>query len=197
MIYPFLKFRNVKVSKSRNQFQNPKSSRFRRPSNRFESLDIWILRSFEISDFDDLKFVDLSSYPLGWFRCHSQAVSTMVSRSGYRGFQPNSFLIFSELATSRAGSPGLRADSMAGIAFPVTFLIVSITSLHGISVSVAEIVNSGPASCLQFLKGQDMGLGKVGDMNIIADAGSIRRFVIRTEDRDRLSSSKQPGGQWE
>ena len=37
-----------------------------------------------------------------------------------------------------------------------------------------------------------MGLGKVGDVNIVPDTGSIRRIIIRAEDGDRFPSQ---GGQ--
>src|SRR5580704_14964123 len=67
-------------------------------------------------------------YPWGWERDQSQALRTMSSRLAYCGCQWSSRLIFSELATRIAGSPGRRSTSRTGIGWPVTRRAVSMTS---------------------------------------------------------------------
>ena len=59
----------------------------------------------------------------GWnyldsFWCQFQAVVIIVSISSYSGFHPSSFLIFSESATSLAGSPGLLSVLTASTGWP-------------------------------------------------------------------------------
>ena len=66
--------------------------------------------------------------PWGWELCQSQALRTIVSTSECRGSHPSRRLIFSELATSTAESPGRRGDSTALIARPLTLRAMSITS---------------------------------------------------------------------
>src|SRR5690606_32881415 len=67
------------------------------------------------------------AYPWGWLRCHCHAVRTISSRSVNRGFQPSSLWALAELATSTAGSPGLRSPSLTGILAPTTRSAASIT----------------------------------------------------------------------
>ncbi|CDN46185.1 hypothetical protein BN871_LH_00030 [Paenibacillus sp. P22] len=56
--------------------------------------------------------------------------------------------------------------------------------LHGEAVSVAEIVDGAVRSLAQALDGEHMGVGKVADMDVIADAAAVCRRVIFSEYRD-------------
>ena len=49
---------------------------------------------------------------------------------------------------------------------------------------VSEIVGTGRRAALQGLKRLYMSVGEIGDVNIVADAGSVRCRVIRAEDCD-------------
>ncbi len=53
----------------------------------------------------------------------------MLSKEAFLGFQPSSFIIFSDDTISIAGSPHLLAAISDGIICPVTFLHISITFL--------------------------------------------------------------------
>src|SRR3712207_3061521 len=39
----------------------------------------------------------------------------------------------------------------------------------------------------QLFEGMDMRIGEVADMNIVADAGAVGRFIVGSEDRDILA----------
>ena len=47
--------------------------------------------------------------------CHSQALAIISSSSVWRGFQPSSWAILSELAIRTAGSPGRRVTTSTGM----------------------------------------------------------------------------------
>jgi hypothetical protein len=57
---------------------------------------------------------------------------------------------------------------------------------HGVPGAVAEVERQAPAR-LDGLHGQDVGLGQVIDVNVIADARAVGRGVVRAEDRDGLA----------
>src|SRR3972149_7161538 len=68
------------------------------------------------------------SYPFGFDLCHSHALERISCMLVWIGFQPSSLMILLGDATRRGESPGLRGASTVGIAWPVTFRAVSITS---------------------------------------------------------------------
>ena len=60
----------------------------------------------------------------------------------------------------------------------------------GEAVAVAEVV--GPAAQpIKRFERQDMGLGQIGDMDIVAHAGAIPRRVIAAEDRHAVALAER------
>jgi len=59
---------------------------------------------------------------------------------------------------------------------------------HRIAGAAAEIVAA--AALLQPVQHADMRLGEIGDMDIVADAGAVRRRVVRAEDGERRAAAE-------
>ena len=80
--------------------------------------------------------------------------------------------ILSLLATSTAGSPGRRAPISAGIGWPVTSPGRLDHLVDREALAIAQVVD--PAALVQRAQGQDVGLGQVDHVDIVAHAGAVR-----------------------
>ena len=98
----------------------------------------------------------------------------MASSDWNFGCQPSSRFIFSEEAISRGGSPGRRGFSTMSILRPVTFLRGLDHFAHARAAAGAEIVEF----TFRRVEREDVRPGKIDNVNVIADAGAIRRVVI-------------------
>src|ERR1039458_7829562 len=58
------------------------------------------------------------------------------------------------------------------------------------SLSVSQVQNQA-ALLLQRVQGQQMRIGEVGDVNVVADAGSVRRGVVLAIDADGLAPAQR------
>jgi len=105
-----------------------------------------------------------------------------VSERGKPGFQPSSVRIFSLAATSTPRSD-LDRDCMPGdLAGGLDVLF------HRESLTVAQIV--GATALLQRGQGQDVRLGKIADVNVVAHAGAVGRWVVVDENAEVLALTK-------
>ena len=114
----------------------------------------------------------------------------MSSSWVYFGFQPRSVSIFAELAIKTEGSPGRRGSSSTGIGCPVTRRADSTTSRTEKAMSVAQVVNH-PVSPIERLKGQQMRLGQIRYVDVVANAGAVRRWVVLAKNLDALSPARE------
>src|SRR6185295_16410798 len=108
----------------------------------------------------------------------------MLGRSANFACQPSSFLIFSELATSTAGSPGRLGDSLAGMGCPVTWRTVDHFA-HAETLAVTEVVDEAVFP-LERLENEQMGVRQIAHVNVIADAGAVRCRIVVSENGELL-----------
>ena len=113
----------------------------------------------------------------------------MASRVWNCGRQPSSRLIFSDDAIRRGGSPGRRGFSTTGIGCPVILRQVVDHFAHAGAAAGAEIVKSA----LRRLEREDVRVRQIEDVNVIANAGAVGRFVIGPVNFDvRFLSQARP-----
>ena len=95
--------------------------------------DVWEALKEEYDYSDQVVSLMLSKGGLRIYTCidpdvQAQAEATIVFRSLYLGFQPSTWMAFSEEAMSWAGSPARRGAILAGMGWPVTARATSTTS---------------------------------------------------------------------
>ena len=110
----------------------------------------------------------------------------MSCRLSCCGFHPSSRRIFSDEATSRAGSPARRAtrygDRVTGY-----FARGLDHFAHRIAVAAAEVVNQFIFFIQRFQRQQMCG-DQICNVNVIADARAIGCWIIRAVDGSRFAS---------
>ena len=123
----------------------------------------------------------------------AQASATMPA--GPRGRAPaqlGSRAVAAE-ATRTAGSPARRGATTSGIGWPVTSRTVSMTSRTEKPLPLPRLqIRCSPGR--RPPSAQQVGLGQVGDVDVVADAGAVRGRVVVAEDGDRLAAG--PGATW-
>jgi len=93
-------------------------------------------------------------------------------------------MAFSELATSTAGSPDARTnlgrDGMAGNA---ARRFDDLADAEAFAVAqVEDQAALGDRGLFQGAESQKVGIGQVGDVDVVADAGSVGSRVVFAED---------------
>ena len=97
------------------------------------------------------------------------------------GFQPNTVSAFCASATRLGGSPARGPSIRVGIGLPRDFASAFNYFHHRISVARPEIEEVGLPAFAKMLESQDVRIGQIGDMHVVADCGSIRRRIARSE----------------
>ena len=99
------------------------------------------------------------------------------------GDQPRSAWIRSDEATSVAGSPARRGAAAAGMSRPVTSRQAASTCRleNGPAAQVVDGVLAWHAGGQR----QQVRPGQVADVDVVPDAGAVRRRIVGTEDADR------------
>ena len=106
----------------------------------------------------------------------------MASRSSRAGFHPSVCWIRSAPAISIAGSPARRSCRRVSKSTPETRFTASMTCKHGIAAAVAAIERRACPASSQIVEREHVGMREIRDVDIVPQAGSVGRRVIRSED---------------
>ena len=117
----------------------------------------------------------------------------MSSSAAWRGCQPASARIRRDEATSTAGSPGRRAAISCGTAGPRRAPPTAITSSTEWPAPLPrfQVRLPPPAVGVQMIQRQQMRLGQVGDVDVVAHAGAVRRRIVGAEHLQRRPAAER------
>src|SRR5688572_1361912 len=66
--------------------------------------------------------------------------------------------------------------------------------LHGRGTFGAEVVDAGRAAVAQPAEGADVGVGEVGDVHVVTEAGAVRGGIVLAEDVERGAAGRRLEG---
>jgi len=124
----------------------------------------------------------------------------MFSRSLYRGDQPAAEAAFWFEAISTGASPGRPVQGLHGHLSAGDIGHLADHFAHRIAAALPQVEGAAGAAGRQVLERPHVGVGKVADVDVVADARPVRRGVVRAvhmqrgAGRPRAASSTRGSG---